>query len=88
MTLLAQPKAVIQKSKKAAPMPQKGMDVSRQAAEYTNLYDFVSPRLQEKNCPDLAHPPYVKVASFNLLMDLATTVEQLLSLVDLIPSWC
>ncbi len=68
-------------------MPQKGMDVSWQVAEYTNLYDFVSPRLQEKNCPDFAHSPYVKAASFNLLMDLATTAEQLLSLVDLIPSW-
>ncbi|PBK94922.1 hypothetical protein ARMGADRAFT_71218 [Armillaria gallica] len=63
------------------------MDVSRRAAEYSNLYDFVSPRLQEKNRPDFAHPPYVKIASFNRLMDLATTAEQLSSLVDLIPSW-
>ncbi|KAK0217331.1 hypothetical protein EDD85DRAFT_798029 [Armillaria nabsnona] len=86
-TSLAQPKAVVQKPKKAAPTPRKGMDVSRRAAEYTNLYQFVSPRLQEKNRPDFAHPPYVKAASFNRLMDLATTSEQLSSLVDLIPSW-
>ncbi|KAK0489587.1 hypothetical protein EDD18DRAFT_1259280 [Armillaria luteobubalina] len=85
-TSLAQTKPV-QKSKKAAPTPRKGMDVSRRAAEYTSLYDFVSPRLQEKNRPDFGHPPYVKVASFNRLMNLATTVEQLSSLVDLIPSW-
>ncbi|KAK0192484.1 hypothetical protein F5146DRAFT_999672 [Armillaria mellea] len=86
-TSLAQTKPVVQKSKKAAPTPRKGMDVSRRAAEYTSLYDFVSPRLQEQNRPDFWHPPYVKVASFNRLMDLATTAEQLSSLVDLIPSW-
>ncbi|KAK0439414.1 hypothetical protein EV421DRAFT_1906070 [Armillaria borealis] len=86
-TSLAQPRAVVPRPKKAAPTPRQGMDASRRAAEYTSLYDFVSPRLQEKNRPDFAHPPYVKVASFNRLMDLATTAEQLSSLVDLIPSW-
>ncbi|KAK0437453.1 uncharacterized protein EV420DRAFT_163517 [Desarmillaria tabescens] len=76
-----------QKPKKAAPTPRKGMDASRRATEYTSLYEFVSPRLQERNRPDFTHPPYVKVASFNRLMDLTTTAEQLSSIVDLIPAW-
>ncbi len=53
VTSSAQTKPVVQKLKKAASTPQKGMDVSWWVAEYHNLYDFVSLRLQEKNCPDL-----------------------------------
>ncbi|KAG7448404.1 uncharacterized protein BT62DRAFT_929497 [Guyanagaster necrorhizus] len=80
-------KVLPQKPKKAAPTPRKGMDDSRRTEEYTNLYDFVAPRLREKGNPDFTHPPYVKIASLNRLMDLATTTEHLSSIVDLIPFW-